>query len=173
MHVQGTLARSLCGMDNKRRAIRKIMAIQDLETFIRSLYDGFNNHITDPHWLDKVVVDVSDDCNILDIPSGMALVGKEGMQLFLTTWTTAFPDCSIDVTNMLIGEEQAFVEFTCRGTHTGTLYGPGGEITPSGRKLVLHYCSIYRFKDGELIEQRIYYDALSLLQQIGLINEEI
>jgi predicted ester cyclase len=149
------------------------MAIQNLETFIRSLYDGFNSHSTDPHWLDKVIVDVSDDCDILDIPSGMTLVGKEGMQLSLTTWTTAFPDCSMDVTNIVISEEQAVVEFICRGTHTGTLYGPGGEITPSGRKLVLQYCSIYCVKDGELIEQRIYYDALGLLQQIGLIDEEI
>ena len=148
------------------------MTIQEVETFIRSLYDRFNSHITDPQWLDKVVANVSDDCNILDIPSGMMLAGKEGMQLFLSTWTTAFPDCSMEVTNMMVCEEQAVVEFTCRGTHTGTLYGPGGEITPSGHKLVLHYCAVYELKEGQIVEHRLYYDALRLLQQIGLINDE-
>ena len=149
------------------------MTAQEISPFIQSLYDTFNSHSSDPCWLDKVVTDISDECNILDIPSGLVLDGKEGMQLFLTTLTTAFPDCSMEMTNIVVGEEQAVAEFTCRGTHTGTLNGPGGEITPSGRTLTLHYCNVYRFEDGQLIEHRTYYDALSLFQQIGLIDEEI
>ncbi|SRR5579884_3293851 len=148
------------------------MTIQEAESFIRSFYDRFNSHTSDPCWLDKIVADVSDDCSIWDIPSGMTLVGKEGMQLFLSTWTTAFPDCSMEVKNMVVSEEQAVVEYVCHGTHTGTLYGPGGEIPPSGRKLLLHYCDVHRFKDGQIVEHHTYYDALGLLQQIGLISEE-
>ena len=147
------------------------MIIQEPGAFVRSLYDLFNTHATDPQWLEKIVASISDDCDILDVPSRMMLVGKEGMQLFLSTWTTAFLDCTFSVTNMVVTENQVVVEFIGRGTHTGTLYGPAGEIAPSGHKLVLRYCIVHRIQDDQIVELHIYYDALSLLQQIGLINE--
>jgi ketosteroid isomerase-like protein len=148
------------------------MTIQETEILIRSLYDLFNTHTTDPQWLDKIVASVSDDCDILDVPSGMMLAGKEGMQLFLSTWTTAFLDCTFSITNMVVTENQAVVEFIGRGTHTGTLYGPAGEIAPSGRNLVLRYCIVHRVQEKQVVELHIYYDAMGLFQQIGLINEE-
>lgn len=148
------------------------MTIEETGSLIRSLYDVFNTHTTDPQWMDKITASISDDCDILDVPSGMMLAGKEGMQLFLSTWTTAFLDCTFTVTNMVTTEDQVVVEFIGRGTHTGTLYGPAGEIAPSGRKLVLRYCIVHRIKDGQIIELHIYYDAMGLFQQIGLIDED-
>jgi len=148
------------------------MTIQETSDFVRSLYDMFNTHTTDAQWMEKIVARVSDDCDILDVPSGMMLAGKEGMQLFLSTWTTAFPDCTFSITNTIDTEEQIVVEFIGRGTHTGTLYGPAGEIAPSGRQIVLRYCIIHKVQDQQIVEVRMYYDAMGLFQQIGLLDNE-
>jgi steroid delta-isomerase-like uncharacterized protein len=148
------------------------MTIQETSDFVRSLYDMFNTHTTDAQWLEKIVAGVSDDCDILDVPSGMMLAGKEGMQLFLSTWTTAFPDCTFSITNTIDTEEQVVVEFIGRGTHTGTLYGPAGEIEPSGKQIVLRYCIIHKVQDQQIVEVRMYYDAMGLFQQIGLLDNE-
>jgi predicted ester cyclase len=102
----------------------------------------------------------------------MMLAGKEGMQLFLSTWTTAFPDCVFSITNTIDTEDQVVIEFVGRGTHTGTLYGPAGEITPSGRQIVLRYCIIHKVQNQQIVEVRMYYDAMGLFQQIGLLDDE-
>ncbi len=148
------------------------MTIQETSDFVQSLYDMFNTHATDAQWMEKIVDRVSDECDILDVPSGMMLAGKEGMQLFLSTWTTAFPDCVFSITNTIVTEDQVVIEFVGRGTHTGTLYGPAGEIAPSGKKIVLRYCIIHKVQEQQIVEVRMYYDAMGLFQQIGLLDNE-
>jgi hypothetical protein len=40
-----------------------------------------------------------------------------------------------------------------RGTHTGPLHGPGGEVPPTGKSLALPFCSTLRVTDGKIVSR--------------------
>lgn len=51
------------------------------------------------------------------------------------------------------------------GTHLGELQG----IAPTGRTVTARVCNVIEVKDGKIWREREYYDALSLMQQLGVI----
>jgi len=142
--------------------------MQETTTLVRSLYSIFNNHNTDPAWLDKSVAHTADDFEIVDIPSGMVLRGKEGLKQFLSGWATAFPDSMVEITNMIVTENKVAVEFVGRGTHTGVLHSPAGDIAPTGKKIDVHFCDIHQIRNGIIAQQHTYYDLMTMMRQLGL-----
>lgn len=146
-----------------------IMTTQEIVAFVRRGYDAYNAHQSNPHWLDYTNEDVAEDGEMVDIPSGMIFRGPDGLKQFLMVFSTAFPESSVEVTNVFATEEHAVVEFTGRGTHTGVLHSPAGDIPPSGRKFELRFCDVYQLRNGKVTRHATYYDALSLMQQLGVI----
>ena len=144
-------------------------SVQDNAALARQGYDAYNRHASDPRWLDYVADTVSDDCEVVDVPNGAVFRGPEGLKQFLQVFSTAFPESSVEVTNLFATEDQAVVEFIGRGTHTGPLHGPAGDIPPTGRSWTLQFCDVYKFREGKIFSHRTYYDALGLLHQLGLV----
>ena len=59
-------------------------------------------------------------------------------------------------------------EFT--GTFSGTMTGPDGKvIPPTGKKFKVEFCTVAHWKNGEIVEEKLFYDKLSLMQQVGLM----
>jgi len=145
------------------------MTTQQIEAFVRRGFDAYNAHQSDPHWLDYTTTDVAEDCEVIDMPSGMVLRGPEGLKQFLLGFSTAFPDSRGDVKIVSATEEQAVIEVILRGTHTGVLHSPAGDIPPSGRKFELHACEVFQIRNRKITRHTTYYDALSLMQQLGVI----
>jgi predicted ester cyclase len=85
----------------------------------------------------------------------------------------AFPDNKVGNRPYKIffgqGDYQCSVaEFT--GTFTGTVIGPDGTvIPPTGKKFKVEYCTVAFWKDGNIIEEKLFYDKMSLMQQVGLV----
>ena len=144
---------------------------QDIVIFVRRGSDAYNAHQSDPNWLDFATEDVAEDGEVIDIPSGMILHGPEGLKQTLLGFSMAFPDSSLEVTSIFATEEHAVVEFIVRGTHTGVLHTPGGDIPPTGQKFELHPCDVYRLKNRKITRHATYYDALGLMQQLGIIPQ--
>ena len=42
-------------------------------------------------------------------------------------------------------------------------------ILPNGRKVKVEFCTVAHWKKGEIIEEKLFYDKISLTQQIGLM----
>ena len=72
---------------------------------------------------------------------------------------------------MVDGGEWVVVEFTNRGTNTGSITTAVGEFLPTGRRIEVPYCSIMRIKDGKVVAGRDYYDVSTILRQLGLVAE--
>lgn len=142
---------------------------QDNAIIAQKGYDAYNNHNSDPRWLDYTTDSVAEDCEVVDVPSGAIFRGPEGLKQFLLGFSTAFPDSSVEVINLFATEDGAVVEFIGRGTHTGPLHGPAGDIPPTGRSIKMQFCDVYKFRDGKIVSHRSYYDALGMLQQLGLV----
>jgi steroid delta-isomerase-like uncharacterized protein len=145
------------------------MTTKDLVAFVRRGYDAYNAHQSDPHWLDYATEDVAEDCEVVDVPSGMIFRGPDDLKQFLLAFSTAFPESSTEVTSVFATEDHAVVEFIARGVHTGVLHSPAGDIQPTDRKFELHFCDVYQLRNGKIARHTTYYDALGFMQQLGVI----
>lgn len=61
---------------------------------------------------------------------------------------------------------------------TGTMKGPlktpdGNIIPPTNKKFEVEFCTIARWNErGEIVEERLFYDLITLMHQIGLFGRE-
>ena len=87
-------------------------------------------------------------------------------------WADGFPDGTVTVERVIASGDYVVVEFTGRGTHTGTLVTSMGEIPATGRSLTLQLCDVMEFKDGKVRDQKTYFDTGSMMAQLGLAAEQ-
>jgi ketosteroid isomerase-like protein len=45
----------------------------------------------------------------------------------------------------------------------------GKEIQPTNKKFKIEFCTVAHWKDGEIIEEKLFYDLVGLMRQIGLM----
>ncbi len=91
--------------------------------------------------------------------------GLEGAKKSHQMFIAMFPD-SRYITDELIAEGDYVVErWTNTGTHSGA---PFMNAPASGKKFKVSGVSIYRLKDGKIVEHWGEFDQLSVLQQLGL-----
>jgi len=88
------------------------MAAQHTVTLVQTLYDLMNNHQLDPAWLDKSLTFFAEDCEVIDIPSGMTSRGPDGYKQLILFFEEGFPDSGIEITNLFATEDQAVVELS-------------------------------------------------------------
>jgi steroid delta-isomerase-like uncharacterized protein len=148
------------------------MTAQATITLVQTLYDLMNNHQSDPAWLDKSLVFFAEDCEVIDVPSGITSRGPDGYKQLILFFEDGFPDSEIEITNMFATEDQATVEFTGRGTNTGPLHMPTGDVPPTGHAVEMRFCDVYRVRNGKIVNYRSYYDVLGFMQQLGFIPTE-
>jgi len=93
---------------------------------------------------------------------------EEAVQFFQT-----FPDNHVENRpyKVLFGQG----DWTCSvATFTGTMKGPmkgsnGKEIQPTNKKFKVEFCTVAHWKDSEIIEEKLFYDLVGLMKQIGLM----
>jgi predicted ester cyclase len=98
--------------------------------------------------------------------------GPDGYKQVILFFEEGFPDSGIEITNLFATEDQAVVEFIGRGTNTGPLHMPTGDVPPTGRAVEIRFCDVYCVSNGKIVSYRSYYDALGFLQQLGLIPSQ-
>jgi steroid delta-isomerase-like uncharacterized protein len=145
------------------------MTARDNVVLVQSVLDLYNSHQSDPAWLDKSVASITEDCELIDIPSGRTLRGPDGYKQLVEFFAEAFPGSSVELTNAFATEDQVVIEFTGRGTNTGPLHLPTGDIPATGRYSELRFCGVYRIKSGKIVSLHSYYDLTTMLQQLGLV----
>jgi steroid delta-isomerase-like uncharacterized protein len=83
-------------------------------------------------------------------------------------WAQAIPDSKATFEREVASGNTVTLEVTWRGTHTGPLKTPEGEIPASGRKVELRAVQVVDVRDGKAQSIRQYFDMATLLQQIGV-----
>ncbi|TMK72098.1 MAG: ester cyclase [Actinobacteria bacterium] len=118
--------------------------------------------------LDRVSAVVDENFEFVDVGGGETMHNREEWRAFCDVFVTAFPDLTQDVRLLVDAGEYAFAEVVARGTHTGPLATPDGDIAPTGRTIEIPFCVVMHARDGLLVDGREYYDAGTLLGQLGL-----
>lgn len=139
--------------------------MDDVEAIVRQFHESWD--MRDP---DRGAAVIAEDCHFEDIARSELLPGPDAYKADYHRWREAFPDGSLEITNVIVAGAWAVVEFVNRGTQTGQLKSSLGTFPPSGRKMEVRYCSVMRVQDGKVVEGRDYYDSASIARQLGLMT---
>jgi steroid delta-isomerase-like uncharacterized protein len=93
--------------------------------------------------------------------------GPESEKKRATLYRTAFPDIRFSIEDIIAEGETVMVRWSCRGTHRGDLSG----VAPTGKQFNISGVSIARFANGKMAEGWVNWDALGLMQQLGVVPE--
>ncbi len=112
---------------------------------------------------DMILSACADDIVFDESPSPEPVRGKQAFREYLTSLFEAFPDLTIEATNVTPAAEQVWAEWVMKGTQRGDLMG----IPAKGKRMELRGCSVFVIRDGKLAGERLYWDAATLQQQLG------
>jgi len=93
------------------------------------------------------------------------LEGLKHAKHTIMEYRSAFPDVHFMVEEQIAEGDMVVTRWTAHGTHKGIFRG----IPPTGKQAMTTGISITRVVSGKFIEGWISYDALGLLQQLGVV----
>lgn len=93
--------------------------------------------------------------------------GPESEKKRATLYRNAFPDLRLTVEDLIADGERVVARWSCHGTHKGELNG----IAPTGKQFTITGVTIARFEHGKMVEGWINWDALGMMQQLGVVPE--
>ena len=93
--------------------------------------------------------------------------GPESEKKRAALYRTAFPDLQLTIEDIIAEGQTVVARWSCRGTHKGDLSG----IAPTGKQVTISGVSIARFTNGKMVEGWVNWDALGLMQQLGVVPE--
>ena len=115
---------------------------------------------------------VADD--IVHVNAAIGTVsGIEAFLAFASGFKQPFPDLHWDVREFIEGTDIVVVEGIFLGAITGPMVGPTGTLPATGKRVELPVCDIWKVRNGRIVENRIYYDQVTFLGQLGLLNSPL
>lgn len=112
---------------------------------------------------------MSDDIIHISATAG-TVTGIEAFLAFVYAFKQAFPDLHWEMREFIEGSDTVVAEGLFVGTNSGTMVGPRGPIPATGRRVELPFCDIWKVRNGRIVENRIYYDQVTFLSQLGLMT---
>ena len=88
------------------------------------------------------------------------------MREYFRTTRTAFPDQRNELVALHHADDAVIVEFDLKGTHEGPLRG----IPPTGKEFTCRTVAFFLFEGESLVCERVYFDAATILSQLGLVQ---
>lgn len=93
---------------------------------------------------------------------------REGTMEFFRAYIAAFPDLRFDPQDMLSSGDKVVTRARVTGTHEGEFEG----LPPTGKGIDVQLIDIVRFGDDGLAHEHWgIFDALAMMQQLGLVPE--
>jgi steroid delta-isomerase-like uncharacterized protein len=101
-------------------------------------------------------------------PGTPDLRGPDGFKQLINGYRTAFPDLHMTVTELIAEGDTVACSWTATGTHRGDLMG----IPPTGKQVSVTGMIISRFAGGKCVADHEIFDALGMMQQLGVVPAE-
>jgi steroid delta-isomerase-like uncharacterized protein len=94
--------------------------------------------------------------------------GREALEAFIREYHAGFPDFHIEVHDPIARDDVVTKEYTMAGTHEGESNG----VPPTGREFENTGMAKILVADGEVREDRLYFDRSEALEQLGLTEAQ-
>lgn len=95
--------------------------------------------------------------------TGQIFDGVEEVMAYYRSSRASFPDQRHDNARFHVAEDTIVAEFDLLGTNAGDFLG----LPPTGREFRVPVVAIFFFDGDRIVNERIYFDSASLVQQIG------
>lgn len=92
--------------------------------------------------------------------------GRDAFKEYVAVYGKAFPDISITIEDRIFGEDAVVERFRMKGTHEGEFRG----IPPTGNQLEFTGIVIHYVVDDEITESVSEFDAMSVMEQLGVVE---
>ncbi len=135
-----------------------------VEQLARTSLDEFNRGD-----LEAMLDDLAPDYVYDETGTGRHITDTHEFMAALRGWKTALPDVAGTVERAVVDGDTIALEVVWRGTHTGTLATPTGDIPATGRSIEVYATLWMVWRDDKCVSQRHHLDVLGLLAQIGAI----
>ena len=135
------------GMEENKAAVRRVIE----EAFNRGNLRVIDEHL-DPGYVDHVGVT-------------QEIHGIEEFKQFVSGYRTGFPDIAITIEEQIAQGDVVVTRWSATGTHRGDLAG----IPPTGKQVKVTGLALERFSGGKIVETWDQYDALGMMQQLGVV----
>jgi steroid delta-isomerase-like uncharacterized protein len=87
-------------------------------------------------------------------------------------WKQAFPDEHGTITGVYTSGNTEAIEITWEGTQSGSLAtSDGQELPPSNKRMTVKSVEVIEIEDGKLKALRHYFDLMTILRQIGAMDQ--
>ena len=93
--------------------------------------------------------------------------GREGIEQFVTTMRSAFPDLQTTIDEIIAEGDYVAFRYTIEGTHQGEFMG----VAPTGNRVSVTAMEMLRFADGKMVDRWVNTDQLGMLQQLDVISQ--
>ena len=135
------------------------MSIEENKQIVRRYQEIYNNND-----LEALVEVVSDNLLTPKIMAGVPH-GLEGAKAAHRIMLAGFPDYQTVIEDLIAEGDKVAARITMKGTNTGSFMG----ISPTEKYITFTGMYIARIADGRIVEHWGEEDAVSLLQQLGVI----
>lgn len=99
------------------------------------------------------------------------LKGRDAIEKIFAGYFITCPDLTIEFVTVICTGDQVAFEYIEKGTFTGPMVSPEGEIAPTGKSFTVKGAFFARINpDGLIVEDRTYYDQMSFMNQLGVAN---
>jgi steroid delta-isomerase-like uncharacterized protein len=103
------------------------------------------------------------------IATGDVYDGEAEVAHYFEETRTAFPDQRNELIALHHSDDAVVVEANLYGTHLGPYRG----LPPTGRSFEMRFCAIFVFDEERLVCERVYFDAATVLRQLGIAHDPL
>ena len=101
------------------------------------------------------------------VPTGDVFDGEQAVRDYFAESRAAFPDQRNELLALHHAEDAVIAEFDLLGTHLGRLRA----LPPTGRSFRCRMAACFLFEGEQLVCERVYFDQLTIMRQLGLAHE--
>lgn len=99
------------------------------------------------------------------IATGQVFDGADEVRQYYATSRGAFPDQRNEIHTLRHADDAVVVEFDLLGTHGGPFMG----VPATGRTFRCRMVAIFEFDGDRIVCERVYFDAATIMRQLGLL----
>jgi steroid delta-isomerase-like uncharacterized protein len=101
------------------------------------------------------------------IATGDVYDGEEEVRAYFAETRRAFPDQRNELIALHHADDAVIAEFWLRGTHEGSFRG----LPATARSFECRMAAAFLFEEDRLVCERVYFDAGTILQQLGVAHD--
>ena len=113
---------------------------------------------------DEIIADNFVNHGIL--PAREIMRGREAAKQYMAMRHSAFPDTHFTIEDQIAEGDKVTTRWTATGVHQGEFAG----IPATGKRVNFMAINIHRVVDGQIQEGWLEWDALGMMQQLGVIT---